>query len=151
MTETGPAATTKMSFNSKGDGDRAGLLVMGFDYGYAAIVRNGGKAEIQFATCHDADKGTAEKVSTVATIPLTMVESGATPKYTADIWFRVKSDKNGLCRFWFSTDGKSFKPAGNAFQAREGRWIGAKIGFFCSSSGTGKDRGWIDVDWIRFD
>ena len=145
------SATTKMSFNSKGDGDRAGLLVMGFDYGYAAIVRNGEKAEIQFATCHDADKGTAEKVSTVATIPLTMVESGATPKYTADIWFRVKSDKNGLCRFFYSLDGKSFKPAGEEFHAREGRWIGAKIGLFCSSAGTGKDRGWIDVDWIRFD
>ncbi len=144
-------ATAKMAFNSKGDGDKAGLLVMGFDYGYISVLREGEKALIQYGTCRDADKGTPEEVVTLAEIPLTEVESGATPKYTADIWFRVKSDANGVCRFSYSTDGKSFKAAGDEFHAREGRWIGAKTGFFCSSAGTGKDRGWIDVDYIRFE
>ena len=96
-------------------------------------------------------KGTEEERVTVGQTALTMVESGATPKYTADIWFRVKADADGLCRFWYSLDGKSFKPAGDTFQAREGRWIGAKVGFFCSSFGTGKDRGWIDIDWFRIE
>ena len=145
------SATTKLTFNSKGDGDRAGLVVMGFDYGYISILREGENAVIQTGTCHDADKGTKEEVTTIARTALTMVESGATPKYTADIWFRVESDGNGVCRFRYSLDGKSFKPAGDAFQAREGRWIGAKIGLFCSSAGTGKDRGWIDADWFRID
>ena len=144
-------ATTKLTFNSKGDGDRAGLVVMGFDYGYISILREGESAVIQTGTCHDADKGTKEEITTIARTALTMVESGATPKYTADIWFRVESDGNGVCRFRYSLDGKSFKPAGDAFQAREGRWIGAKIGLFCSSAGTGKDRGWIDADWFRID
>ena len=98
-----------------------------------------------------ADKGTAEEVVTVDEMPLKAVESGATPKYVTDIWLRVKSDGNGLCRFFYSTDGHSFKAAGEAFHAREGRWIGAKTGFFCSSFGTGKDRGWIDIDYIRFE
>ena len=144
-------ATTRLTFNSKGDGDRAGLVVMGFDYGYVSIMRDGENALIQMASCHDADKGTEEERVTVGQTALTMVESGATPKYTADIWFRVEADADGLCRFWYSPDGKSFKPAGDTFQAREGRWIGAKIGFFCSSFGTGKDRGWIDIDWFRIE
>ena len=144
-------ATTKLTFNSKGDGDRAGLVVMGFDYGYVSIMRDRENALIQMASCHDADKGTEEERVTVGQTALTMVESGATPKYTADIWFRVKADADGLCRFWYSLDGKSFKPAGDTFQAREGRWIGAKIGFFCSSFGTGKDRGSIDIAWLRIE
>ena len=143
-------ATTKLTFNSKGDGDRAGLVVMGFDYACISIARDGEKALIQYTTCKDADKGTAEDVVTLAETNLVRVESGATPKYTADIWFRVTADGDGVCRFSYSLDGKSFKDAGAGFQAREGRWIGAKTGLFCSSYGTGKDRGWIDADWFRF-
>ena len=142
-------ATTRLSFNSKGDGDRAGLAVMGFDYACIAIERDGDKASILYITCKDADKGTAEEVTVLAETGLERVESGATPKYTTDIWFRVTAGRDGKCRFAYSTDGKSYKDAGYEFQAREGRWIGAKTGFFCSSSGTGKDRGWIDVDWFR--
>lgn len=142
-------ATAKLTFNSKGDGDMAGLLVMGFDYGYVAIKRAGETALIQSGICRDARKNSPESVGTVGEIPLVFVESGATPKYTADIWFRVKADGNGLCTFFYSIDGENFLPAGKPFQAREGRWIGAKTGFFCSSAGTGKDRGWIDIDWFR--
>lgn len=99
----------------------------------------------------DAYKGTEENVETLAEIPLARVESGATPKYVTDVWFRVKADGNGACRFMYSTDGKKFEPVSESFQAREGRWIGAKIGLFCSSYGTGRDRGWIDADWFRID
>lgn len=145
------AATSHLVFNSKGDGDRAGLLVMGLDYGHISVTRKGEMALVRAASCHDADKGTAETVQTLAELPLTKVESGATPKYTVELWLRVEADGNGLCRFYYSTDGGTFLPAGNVFQAREGRWIGAKVGFFCTSIGTGKDRGWIDIDFIRFE
>lgn len=144
-------ATARLSFNSKGDGDRAGLVVMGFDYGSISIKREGDKALILYAVCMDADKGTEENVETLAEIPLARVESGATPKYVTDVWFRVKADGNGACRFMYSTDGKKFETVSESFQAREGRWIGAKIGLFCSSYGTGRDRGWIDADWFRID
>lgn len=144
-------ATTKLTFNSKGDGDKAGLLVMGFDYACISIARDGEKALIQYATCKDADKGTAENTVTLAETNLARVESGATPKYTADIWFRVTADGDGVCRFSYSLDGKSFKDSGTVFQAREGRWIGARTGLFCSSQDTGKDRGWIDIDWFRIE
>lgn len=58
---------------------------------------------------------------------------------------------DGVCRFSYSLDGKSFKDSGTVFQAREGRWIGARTGLFCSSQDTGKDRGWIDIDWFRIE
>ena len=140
------AATARLVFCSKGDGDSAGLLVMGLDYGYISVTRQGETALVRSGICMDADKGSPEVTETLAQLPMTKIESGATPAYTVSLWFKVEADSKGLCRFYFSTDGESFIPADKVFQAREGRWIGAKIGFFCSSAGTGKDRGWIDID-----
>lgn len=40
---------------------------------------------------------------------------------------------------------------GAPFQAREGQWIGAKVGTFCSRpSIIINDGGWTEVDWVRF-
>ena len=32
---------------------------------------------------------------------------------------------------------------------REGKWIGAKIGFVAYEPGQKTNRGWIDADWFR--
>ncbi|MDE6125842.1 MAG: hypothetical protein K2G30_02700, partial [Muribaculaceae bacterium] len=34
------------------------------------------------------------------------------------------------------------------FTAREGHWIGARVGFF-SVQPKGPNRGWMDIDWFR--
>ena len=36
------------------------------------------------------------------------------------------------------------------FTARQGKWIGAKVGLF-STAPFGKDRGWVDADWFRIE
>lgn len=61
----------------------------------------------------------------------------------------VRVSNGALSNFSFSGDGKTFAPIGETFTAREGRWIGAKIGLFC----LGVDRnpgGHADFDWFRF-
>ena len=41
-------------------------------------------------------------------------------------------------------------PLGVPFQAREGQWIGAKVGMFCTRPAIKtNDGGWADVDWFR--
>ena len=56
-----------------------------------------------------------------------------------------------LCHFSYSRDGKSYEPLGEPFQVREGQWIGAKVGTFCTRPATKRnDGGWSDVDWFRF-
>lgn len=74
-------------------------------------------------------------------------------EWKEDGWCVIGEDKDGdgVCRFSYSLDGKSFKDSGTVFQAREGRWIGARTGLFCSSQDTGKDRGWIDIDWFSIE
>lgn len=55
-----------------------------------------------------------------------------------------------MCNFSYSLDGKKFLPLGNPFQAREGQWIGAKVGMFCTRPAiVTNDGGWTDVDWFR--
>jgi hypothetical protein len=37
------------------------------------------------------------------------------------------------------------------FTAREGRWIGAKVGFFCSRLQWSKDAGFLDIHGFSID
>ena len=72
------------------------------------------------------------------------------PNYERDIYLRVKVGKNGVCHFHYSLDGKKYQPVGEPFTARQGKWIGAKVGLF-STAPFGKDRGWVDADWFRIE
>ena len=54
-------------------------------------------------------------------------------------------------RFSFSLDGKTFRGIGSSFRAREGRWIGAKIGFVFTRPEKFNDAGSVDIDWFRFE
>jgi hypothetical protein len=45
----------------------------------------------------------------------------------------------------YSTDGKRYNQAGQPFQAREGKWIGAKYGVF-SIAPDKTSRGWVDME-----
>ena len=55
-----------------------------------------------------------------------------------------------MCDFSYSLDGKKFQKLGKPFQAKEGQWIGAKVGMFCTRPAlVTNDGGWADVDWFR--
>lgn len=130
-------ATAKLTFDARFDGEEVGLVVMGIDYGKIAIKRENGKLVLQSATCKNADKGTKEELVAGPT-----VESNT-------IWFRVAVKKGAECQFSYSSDGTSFTSLGNVFKAREGRWIGAKVGFYALREGVINDAGSADIDWFR--
>ena len=66
-------------------------------------------------------------------------------------YLRVKVSEGAMCQFSFSIDGKTFTNAGVPFKAREGKWIGAKVGLFFTRPGKFNDAGTADVDWFRFE
>ena len=72
------------------------------------------------------------------------------PNYERDIYLQVKIEKGGIYHFYYSLDGKKYKAIGMPFTARQGKWIGAKVGLF-STTPYGKERGWVDADWFRID
>jgi hypothetical protein len=112
-------------------------MVFGLDYAFISLVKKTGGNYLSFGSCKDADKANPHKLSE----PL---------QYNAAIiYFRVEVSKGALCRFSYSEDGKSFRPIGEKFQARPGKWVGAKMGLFCTATVKTNDAGFADVDWFR--
>lgn len=132
-------ATAKVKLQHRFEGERFGLVVMGIDYSLLGITRRDGKMYLAQATARDADKGSADGAS----LPQLLNSS--------EVYLRVSVAKDAICTFSFSTDGKTFSPVGTPFKAREGRWIGAKVGFVFTRPAKFNDAGSADIDWFRFE
>ena len=142
-------ATAKLKVSVKDDGQLSGLIIMGWDYSWIGVEKQGEKFLLKQAVCKDAEQGNLEQVSTLAVLePSRKFEAGLFPNYEREIYIRVHVDKGAYCRFSYSLDGKKFTEAGTLFKARQGKWIGAKVGMF-SVTPHGKERGWVDVDWFH--
>ncbi len=143
-------ATTKMKVVAKDDGQMGGVVCMGLDYQAIVVNRQDGKFLLQQIYRHDAEKDTQEQVKTLATLEPTGKDAvDDQPALHEEIYMRMVV-KDSKCTFYYSTNGKNFKQAGDTFQMREGKWIGAKVGYVAQESTAGKiRRGWIDADWWR--
>ena len=132
-------ATAKMILDPRFEAERFGLVVMGIDYSYIGITNRAGKMYLAQTTAKDADKGSAE------------IESTAQLLTSREFYLRVSVKAGAICFFSYSSDGREFRSVGEPFKAREGRWIGAKVGFFYTRPGKFNDAGTADIDWIRFE
>lgn len=142
-------ATAKLKVSVKDDGQLSGLIIMGWDYSWIGVEKQGEKFLLKQAICKDAEQGNLEQVSTLAVLePSKKFEAGLFPNFEREIYIRVRVGKEAYCRFSYSLDGKKFTEAGTLFKARQGKWIGAKVGMF-SVTPHGKERGWVDVDWFH--
>ncbi len=142
-------ATTLLKVSAKDDGQESGLIVMGWDYCRIGVEKQGEDFLLKQTTCHDAEQGGAETSTLIATLsPSRKFEAGLHPNYERTIYLRVEVKKGAMCHFSYSLDGKHFQSAGTTFKARQGKWIGAKVGLF-SVAPYGKERGWADADWFR--
>ena len=122
---------------------------MGWDYSFIGLEKNGDGFDLVRGTCIDAEQGTPQEVVRLQPVTPTRVYSaGLNPNYECDIYLRIKVGKGGVCTFFYSLDGKKFKAAGEPFTARQGKWIGAKVGMFATVPDN-TDRGWMDIDWFR--
>ena len=147
-------ATMKLTFspNPKLKGERTGLVVMGRDYA-GIILENTDKGLIlSQVECKRADKGKPEQAN--ASVDLSQNTVYLKVRFSCD-GKKIKGSEGGhdlivMCNFSYSLDGKKYHPLGNPFQAREGQWIGAKVGMFCTRPAiVTNDGGWADVDWFR--
>jgi beta-xylosidase len=130
-------ATTQVILSPANVGEKAGLIIMGLDYSYISIVKKTDSVHLTKVVCKDADKGTGE---TEEADVLFMRDS---------VMLRVVIDTEAVCRFSYSEDGSAFKPLGKEFVAREGKWIGAKVGIFSSRPFESISNGYSDFDWFR--
>jgi beta-xylosidase len=130
-------ATTKMTFNARFDEEQTGLLIMGLDYSYLKVKQSNGSLYISQVVCQNADKKGTE------------TESDTNKLKSNTFYLQVKVSVGGICDFMYSEDGVNFKSIGSSFTAREGKWIGAKIGFLALRNGITNDSGNVLIDWFR--
>jgi beta-xylosidase len=129
--------TTKLSFTPRLENEKAGLIIFGADYAYVSVVKKNDGNYISFSLCNNADKAKPETVQDGKKL-----ENG-------DIYFRVTVTKGGICEFSYSTNGSTFEKIGEKLTAKPGRWVGAKVGLFCTRTVKTNDSGFADIDWFR--
>lgn len=133
-------ATAKMKFspNKESKGESCGLAVVGLDYAHLSMEKiDGSKYRLSLLMCEEADQGKPELVQASVTVDVNA------------IFMRVTVKDGHVCSFSYSIDGKEYVSLGSPFMAREGKWIGAKVGLYCRRAEFKNDGGWVDVDWFR--
>ncbi|WP_373232967.1 glycoside hydrolase 43 family protein [Cohnella sp.] len=114
-------ATADLEISGLAVGDRAGLIVFGYSYAYAAVRRDQG-GFVLFAAEGDA---VTERVL------WQMSASSPVSSLTDSLSLRVTVANDALCSFACRTEGLEFvRVPLPPFPARESRWVGAKVGLF---------------------
>lgn len=134
------AASTKVKLTPEEakEGKTAGLLVMGLDHQSIVITNKPDGFYVQLRRSEKADKGGEENI---------LFE---TKLKNNEVYLKVNvNEPNGLCQFSYSENGKNFIKTGDLFQAKPGKWIGAKIGLYSISTSKAPRGGYADFDWFR--
>ncbi|MBS2097813.1 glycoside hydrolase family 43 protein [Carboxylicivirga linearis] len=139
------SAVTKMTLEANTEGEQAGLLVFGMDYSYITIEKTDEGYLLKQVNCLNARKGKHEAV--VQSIPYKYhsiyLKVDIYPENPDDIIPKV------ICKFSYSKNGKRYIPFGEDFIAKEGRWVGAKVGIFANANK--ETSGYADFDWFRIE
>lgn len=132
-------ATTRLSFSPAAEGDRAGLIVFGFDYAWVGLRHGPRGCELVFGQCRDAHEGGTE------------IEAGAIPLVSAAVCLRVTIRPGGDCVFSWSAGDAPFAVVPGSFRARASAWVGAKVGLFAGGRAATADgrQGFAEFDWFR--
>ncbi len=150
------SATTKITFSpiEKYKGEKTGLVVMGLDYAALTVENTESGLKLSQVVCKKADKGNTEKENASVSLKKNIFYLRADISTDGS---KISKSEGGhdlvvKCQFYYSTDNKKFEKLGNEFQVKEGKWIGAKVGVFCTRPNIKtNDGGWADVDWFRIE
>jgi beta-xylosidase len=131
--------TTELVFAPAVVGERAGLVVMGRDFAWIGLQQTAEGPRVVRGTCLGADTG--NRAETTVTGPL--VPGGR-------VQFRVQVGEDVPWTLSFSLDtGQTWSPLGEPFVAREGIWVGARLGLFALASQDKLAAGHADFPWWR--
>ncbi|RXK86830.1 glycoside hydrolase family 43 protein [Filimonas effusa] len=136
-------ATVKMKFTVEWEvwqTKKAGLLVMGNDYAYLSISKDEKGYKLSQVLCKNAGEGTSETIVAEKLID------------NPELCLRVTmTAPDAAYSFSFSEDGQHFQPIGIPCKAQPDKWIGAKLGLFCTADPSVRIGGYADIDWFRIE
>ena len=132
--------TTKMSLVPEEaiSGKTAGLIIIGMDYATLSISHDKNGYFIKKTEAINAIDGAEEKTNAEERLK------------SNTAFFKVEVlAPDAMCQFSYSEDGKKFKKIGLPFKAKEGKWIGAKVGLFSISTQEAPRGGYADVEYFK--
>lgn len=129
--------TTKINVSGLKEKEKTGLVMYGRDYAALNITKSNNGIDLRFVVCENADKGYTEINKDKANIT------------THEVYLKMAMNAKGLCQFSYSEDGADFTDIGEPFPAREGVWVGARVGLYAVSSREEGIKGSVDFDWFR--
>lgn len=132
------SATTKVDFHGQQDGDCCGLVVMGRQWAFIALTKDGDQTKLGMyeGNYNQCENLTREIASILA---------------QNELYLKVDVDSGGQCTFSYSYDDTSYEKLGEPFKARQGVWIGAKVGLFCLNPNIQESEGYSLFDWFKID
>ena len=119
--------------------DKTGLIIMGSGYAYIFLTKKPEGIALGYTICMQAEKGAPGS------------EAILENNIASTVYLKVTVTKNARCSFSYSEDGIGYKPITMPFNAKPGKWIGAKVGLFCTAKAKANGNGYADIDWFRID
>jgi beta-xylosidase len=158
------AATAKLTFAPRAVGERTGLLMFGYNYGWIGLEKYVDAVRLVQVTRMKANTYAPENVTVgppvavgVVYLRLTaapIVTPETAPMDGAQPWPSLTRGKHARVSFSYSLDGVHFTGLGTPFGSHQGRWVGAQLGLFAQApmgtpSSTATTVGYADYDWFR--
>lgn len=127
-------STTKINFSSLQVGERAGFILMGKSYAAIELLNTVDGLQLNYIECNDADKKRPEiKIPFMSNAP-------------RSLYLRMNMDDGAVASFSYSIDGINFQNTNVKFKATPGVWVGAKMGFYCTSNRITNDAGFLEIE-----
>ena len=89
--------------------------------------------QLIFVRCLAAEKNGKEQEQIIA------------ERVSGSVYLNLTVKAGAIANFAYSTNGKSYTNAGEEFIAKPGKWVGAKMGIFCSGERTTNDAGFVEM------
>ena len=132
-------ATALVEIRGRTPGAEAGLAVLGRDTFSLSLRRTQDGWESVQSAGHGVDTGGRDEVV------------ARRPAPSGRLHLRVAVEVGARLRFSTSVDGTTFEPIGEEAAAREGVWIGARLGLFAGPLPRPRRTDAVDFDWFRIE
>lgn len=139
--------SARIDAKALGLGERVGLVVMGRDTAFIAVHRNPHGLVVIYSRGKGVDAGGRDEESFLGGEPLDVLPADV-------VTLRARFEKGGRVRFEAHSNERKLVDPEPGFVARQGVWVGARIGLFTSGPekvASGSRPGRADVDWFRIE
>jgi beta-xylosidase len=125
--------TVQLSFKPNQVGEKAGLILFGSSYAYIGLEKTVAGNQLIFTRCLLAEKNGKEEKQELA------------QNVSGSIYLHLTMKSGAIASFSYSTDSVNKTTAVTNFMAKPGKWVGAKMGIFCSGERVTNDAGFVEL------